>query len=87
MAPIVPEVEIKTKDFRLMRFRFETPAAKEQVMAVLTTHAFFGRDIQRCFAFSRLKEPSESDPLVHIERKHRWKDILSDEFVRMNFSQ
>eukprot|EP00029_Vermamoeba_vermiformis_P011119 TRINITY_DN6036_c0_g1_i1.p1 TRINITY_DN6036_c0_g1~~TRINITY_DN6036_c0_g1_i1.p1 ORF type:complete len:836 (-),score=184.30 TRINITY_DN6036_c0_g1_i1:61-2568(-) len=86
-APIVPEVEIKTKDFRLMRFRFETPAAKEQVMTVLAQHAFFGRDIQHCFAFSRLKEPSESDPLVTIERKHRWKDILSDEFTRLNFSK
>jgi hypothetical protein len=86
-APIVPEVEIKTKDFRLMRFRFETLVAKEQVMNVLSQHAFFGRDLQRCFAFSRLKEPSESDPLVTIERKHRWKDILSDEFTRMNFSK
>jgi hypothetical protein len=80
--PISPELEIKTKDFRILRFRFESIKDREEAMNILSKYVFFGpSNIQATFAFIYGKATLRRN----LPKKREWIYSVEDEFHRLCF--
>jgi hypothetical protein len=80
--PINPELEIKTKDFRILRFHFDNIKDRDEALNVLTEHVFFGpSNIQATFAFIYGKATLRRN----LPKKREWIYSIEDEFHRLCF--